>query len=164
MLLLESYDRFDDLVELDPTTGHMRWYSRHDNPDMAVLPICGAVSQLDGHMVFLYREADILHFRVDDTDIELTDDTRIELVRSNMNILTVLRNDVPLLRLKYKPYVADGTDKWRMYLNPFIKEEHFDFGLFVYNVVKDVDRRDRIYRSVERYGEKRESGYTPLVP
>jgi hypothetical protein len=146
MVLLESYDRFDDLVELEPTTGQVRWYSKRDNPNMATLPIQGAVSQLNGHMVFLYREADVLHFRVDDIDIELTEDTRIELIRGNTNVLTMLRGDAPIFRLEYKPYVADEIDKWRMYLNPFIEEEDFDFGLFVYNVLKDPRRRADIYR------------------
>jgi hypothetical protein len=146
MVLLESYERFDDLAELEPTTGELCWYSKRENPHMATLPIHGAISQMDGHRVFLYRETDVLHFRVDDIDIELTEDTRIELIRGNTNVLIVLRGDVPIFRLEYKPYVADEIDKWRMYLSPFVEEEHFDFGLFVCNVTQNACRRNAIYR------------------
>jgi len=101
---------------------------------------------MDSHAVFLYRQTDVLHFRVDDVDIELTEDTRIELIRGTANILTVLRDDAPIFRLEYKPYVADEIDEWRMYLNPFIEDEHFDFGLFVRNVTQNPHQRDVIYR------------------
>jgi hypothetical protein len=48
--------------------------------------------------------------------------------------------------LEYKPYVADEIDQWRMYMSPFIEEEHFDFGLFVWEVTQNADRRNAIYR------------------
>lgn len=146
MLLLQSMDRFDDLAELNTSTGQISWFSRRADPTAASRPVRGHIAQLQGRTLCLYREAGILHFRVDDIDIELTEDTCIELVRGKTNVLTVLRGDVPIFCLEYRPYMADETDKWRMYLDPFIEEEDFDFGLFVYNTVKDVDRRDRIYR------------------
>jgi hypothetical protein len=146
MILLESHDRFDELVELEPTTGQLRWYSKQDSPNMAARPIHGSFSQLDAHRVFLYRQTDVLHLRVDDTDVELTDDAHVELVRGDTNVLTVVRSDVPILCLEYKPYVADEIDRWRMYMSPFIEEEHFDFGLFVWEVTQNADRRSAIYR------------------
>lgn len=146
MVLLESYDRFDDLVELEPTTGNLRWFSERDSLSLATVPIHGAISLLDGHWVFLYRQSDTLHFRVDHVDIELTSDTRIELVRGATNILTILRGDAAIFRLEYVPYTADKIDEWRTYLNPFIEDEHFDFGLFVYNVMSNSAHRGRLYR------------------
>lgn len=145
MVLLESHDKFDDLVELEPTTGQLCWYSKRDNPNMAIRPIHGSFAQLDTHLVFLYRQAGVLHFRVDDTDIELTDDTCVELIRGETNVLIVKRDNVRLLYLVYKPYVTDEIDQWRMYMNPFIEEEHFDFGLFVWEVTQNTERRSTIY-------------------
>lgn len=146
MVLLESHDRYDDLVELEPITGQLCWYSRRDNPNIAVRPICGSFARLDTHLVLLYRQADMLHLRVDNTDTELTDDTCIELVRGETNVLMVVRDNVPILCLEYKPHVTDEIDQWRMYLNPFIEEEHLDFGLFVWEVVQNAERRSAIYR------------------
>jgi len=97
-------------------------------------------------MVLLYREGDVLHFKVDDMDIELTDNTHIELKRGEVNVLKVLRDDAPIFCLEYQPYVADEVDKWRMYFDPFIEEEHFDFGLFLRNLMKDANRRHGVYR------------------
>jgi hypothetical protein len=33
-----------------------------------------------------------------------------------------------------------------MYLNPFIEEEHLDFGLFACNMTEDIEKRGKIYR------------------
>jgi hypothetical protein len=141
MILLESYDRAGVLAELEPATGHIRW--RAEGGDH---PIHGAIASLDGHNVILYRDGDLLHFRVDDTDIMLTDDMQFELSRGVVNIITVSRGGHTIFRFAYKPYVPDKVDKWRMYLNPLIEEEHFDFGLFIYNITKNIENRRRVYR------------------
>ncbi len=146
MVLLESYDRFDDLVELEPNTGQLYWYSKRDNPNMAARPVHGSFARLDTHLVFFYRQADVLHLRVDDTDIQLTDDTGIELVRGETSTLMVVCGNVPIICLDYKSHVTDEIDQWRMYLNPFIEEEHLDFGLFVWEVMQNAEQRSIIYR------------------
>ena len=144
MVLLQSTDKFDDLAELEPTTGRLTWYSKHQTPALAFRPIRGHVARLDGHTLILYREATMLHLRIDDADFELTDDTYIELVRGNLNVLTVIRRGVVLFSWTYKPPVIEPP--LEMDPTPFVEEEHFDFGLFVYNVMRDACRRDRIYR------------------
>jgi hypothetical protein len=113
---------------------------------MAIRPIHGSFARLGTHLVFLYRQADVLHLRVDDSDIELTDDTCVELIRGETSVLIVIRDSVRLLCLEYKPYVTDEIDQWRMYMNPFIEDEHFDFGLFVWEVAQNAERRSAIYR------------------
>jgi len=95
-------------------------------------------------VLILYREADVLHLRLDDTDFELTDDTRIELSRGDVNVLTAVRGGTVLFSLKYQPPVIEPP--LEIDPTPFVEEEHFDFGLFVYNIMRDVDRRSRIYR------------------
>ncbi|HRI56356.1 MAG TPA: hypothetical protein PK170_04585 [Anaerolineae bacterium] len=145
MVLLESFDRFDDLIEFEPTTGQMVWLSKRENPALAFRPIQGVVSRLDGHLVILFRENHGLYLRVDDLRVELTNDARVELEIGSKNALFIVRNEVPLVRLEYEAYMADKTDQWRMYLDPFIQDDHFDFGLFLFNTLNDLQKRDAVY-------------------
>lgn len=145
MVLLESFDRFDDLIEFEPTTGQMVWLSKRENPAVAVRPIQGILSRLDGHLVILFRENHRLYLQVDDLRVELTNDARVELEIGSKNVLFIVRSELPLVRLEYEAYVADKTDQWRMYLDPFIQDDHIDFGLFLYNTLNDLQKRDAVY-------------------
>lgn len=49
-----------------------------------------------------------------------------------------------VLELEYRKPVIDPPLEHDP--TPFVEEEHFDFGLFVRNVVSDRTRRERIYR------------------
>lgn len=145
MILLESFDRFDDLIEFEPTTGQMVWLSKRESPTLAVRPIQGIVSRLDGHLVILFRENNVLYLWVDDLRVELTNDAHVELKVGSKNVLTIVRNELPIVRLEYEAYVADETDQWRMYLDPFVQHDHFDFGLFLFNALNDFQKRDAVY-------------------
>ena len=144
MILLQSVDKFDEVAVLDVTVGQLTWYSKQTVPDLASEPIRGHIAQLDGHTVILYREAEILRFRIDNDEFELTDNTRIELVRDDPHILTVYRNGEIAIKFAYTPPIIHPS--LEVDPTPFVEEEDFDFGLFVHNVVNDVDRRNRIYR------------------
>ena len=145
-MLLQSEQEHDDLVELEPTTGKCVRHSKRQNPALASCRIDGHFARLDGHFVSLYRQSGVLHFRIDDTDFELADDTYAEISRGEKrNVLRLLRNNVPLFAWEYAAPVIDDIDKLQMSIDPRIEEEHFDFGLLVKNVLSDPRRRHRIY-------------------
>ena len=84
-----------------------------------------------------------MHFRVDGTDFEITEETQVELARGDFNVLTLVRNGAVHFRWVYKPPIIEPP--LDMDPTPFVEEEDFDFGVFVYNVIKDTGRTDRIY-------------------
>lgn len=145
MILLESNDRFDDLAELNTSTGQVSWFSRRANLTAASRPVRGHIAKLHGRTLCLYREAGVLHFRVNNEDFELTEKTyvKLERIEDNVNRITVLRDGDEMFTWTYRrpviepPLEIDPT--------PFVEEEHFDFCLFVYNVAGDPSRRERIY-------------------
>jgi hypothetical protein len=149
MVLLESFDRFDDLIEFEPTTGQMVWLSKRQSPTLALRPIQGIVSRLDDHLIILFRENNVLYLWVDDLRVELTDDTHVELKVGSRNVLTIVRNEEPVVRLEYEAYVADETDQWRMYMDPFVRDEHLDFGLFLFKALCDLQKRDAVYQATQ---------------
>jgi hypothetical protein len=147
MVLLRSVDRFQDLAELDTDTGQISWFSRPRNCGES-LRIQGSIARLHNRVLCLYREEEMLHFRVDNKDIELTEETTIHLVSidENYNRIIVFCDDVSLLDWAYqRPEIEPSLD---CDLTPFVEEEQFDFCLFVYNVANDKSRRENIYAHV----------------
>jgi len=144
MLFLQCFDRFDDICELDLASGRFLRHSKREHPSFTSQLLQGSVSRLGEHLVSLYRHDDELYLRVDATDYELTDNTSVELHRGQNNVLTIRRQGTPILSIAYARSQLDPPIDTA--LTPFVEEEDFDFGLFVYTVVKDKGRKNRIYR------------------
>ena len=143
-VLLQSQDRYDDLIELDTASGQITWHSVKNEPHLREGTIDGHFSKLDGKMAALLRENGVLHFRVNQLDVELSDDTEaVWERRPGLHTLTLTRDGKRILRLAYSPPVIDPP--LEVDPTPFVEEEHFDFGLFVHNVLQDKGRRERIY-------------------
>lgn len=143
MLLLQSSDRFTEMMKLDPDTREVRFVSRGDvaEPDR----ISGAYARVGDRLACLYRSCDRLFFSLDGKAIELGEDTSAHFRRrGETRVLTVRREELTLIQWEYRlppldpPLEEDPT--------PFVEAEDFDFGLFVSNVVNDKARKDRIFR------------------
>jgi hypothetical protein len=146
ILLLQSHDRYNDLVELDTSTGHLVRHYRRDDPDLGRSLIQGHYCEMDGQMIFLYRQDDQLHLRINDSDMELGDDIQISFLKGvEKNTLILQRGRDHLLEWTYSsPTISPDLD---IDPTPFVEEEDHDFGLFVYNVLTNYSRKARIYRS-----------------
>jgi hypothetical protein len=143
-IVLHSMEQFDDLATMDVATGELTHYSRQTAPLLAARPIGGHFSSREQGFIALYRLHDVLHLRVDRTDVPLTGDVIVTLeTAGSRRTLRVLRGDNTIFELEYErpkidpPLEVDPT--------PFVEEEHFDFGLFVFNIMADPGRRKRIY-------------------
>jgi hypothetical protein len=145
MILLQSKDRFDSLAELDVTTGAVSWISRSGVGEVAWEEIYGSFSCLAGRLVMLYRLEGVLRLRIDELTFLLTGIHSLDrmLLGENMARLTLFEGDTSIFSMTYRrpevfpPLALDPT--------PFVEEEDFDFGLFLYNVLNDPGRRARIY-------------------
>lgn len=145
MILLQSYDRYDDLLELDFVTGAIRFLSRAKEPQLASETIRGMYSTLCSDVVLLYRRNDRLFLRARGQDIEVDDTTAFVLKRAfPQSRLTVVRGGNALFQWDYEtpipvPPLADDP-------TPFVEEEDFDFGLFLSHVTADPDRKTRLFQ------------------
>ncbi len=146
MLQLESFDNINEVVEFDPMTGQIQWHPRQANAQVAPRITQGIVSRIDKHVIMLYRLGENLHLRVDNFDVELTQEVQIHLSRGEFNVLNIIKDGKTIFQFEYQAYQPDEIDQWRMYLDPFIEKEHLDFGEFIANVAKDIKQRDRAYR------------------
>jgi hypothetical protein len=144
-LLLQSKDRFDQVALLDTSTGQISWLQKSEVYTEPPLPIKGHIAQLRGRTLCLYREAGSLYFKVDSEVFELTEDTEVEFVHmeNDLNRITIFRKGVVLFTWTYERPIIHPPLKYD--ITPFVKEEDFDFCLFVSNVVSSSERRDRIY-------------------
>jgi hypothetical protein len=147
MVLLQSLDEFDEVALLDSDTTRISRLSKRAHPELSIQSVRGHFADLDDHQLYFYRGVDEkLHIRVDDTDVLLADDARATLVRQDArtNQFQVSHGGLDAIDLTYRRPVVDPP--LELDPTPFISEEDFDICLFIYNVMMDEARRERIYR------------------
>ena len=145
MIVLQSMDRFDSMAVLDSDTGQISWFSRSKPSTLPSGSVRGGIVELQQRTLCLYRREGALHFRVDDEDFALTEETSVSLVHVNetTNTIMLFRGEDLLFAWTYQRPVIDPPLRYDP--TPFVEEEDFDFCLFVYNVANDPGRKARIY-------------------
>jgi len=144
VLILESNDRFDDIAELDTATGRITWYSRRKHREIDTTAIDGHIAVVDGYPVCLYRLDGELNLRIGAVTVELMDDASVRLTGEGIRVLSIRRRGVECCKWSYaRPVIDPPLSKDTTF---GVEEEHFDFGLFVRNVMADPARRERMYR------------------
>lgn len=140
MLLLQSKDLFDEMAYFDPLTREIRSFRRSDSEENIPMKTDGVFSWVDGHFMTLFRYAGKPMFFVDEYEIELTDDTIVD-VRGpfTSRTLTIKRSGSELLKLNYS--LSQGKGTVPSDTTPFVEDEDFDFGLFVHNISRSVERK-----------------------
>jgi hypothetical protein len=144
-ILLQSSDNYNDLARYNPETGEIVNLSRLSAPSTNLVPIVGPFSIVQGSLLMLYRHLGELHLRIDDDDFEIRDENQTVLtnIQDNVYEFVLLKDDTELYKWRYvlpaidPPLSLDPT--------PFVEEEHFNFCLFVHNILTDPERRKRIY-------------------
>ena len=139
-MILASNDKFDELAEFDPRTAAIQFWSRKQRPELAA-SIIGTFSRVNGKMVALYRIEGTLHLWIGDQDLELADDVSSELHDEGKDReFRLRRGSDTLVTVTYRhpePEIPLNIDP-----TPGVEEEHFDFLLYVHNVLTNPDRRD----------------------
>jgi len=142
-------EKFDDLIEYDPVTSKKRKISKKVQPAYIGQAIQGSFSELGKHLVFLFRIDETLHLVIDNEHIVLDNNIRIIRVSDKSDetitfmIIDIFSNET-IIEIKYqKPNIYPALE---FDPTPFVDEEDFDYGLFLSNVLNDVDRRNRVYR------------------
>ena len=138
LIMLRSATRFKDVYGLDVRSGAFHKYARQAISE----PLQGWAAELDGDFVALYPLAGRLRFRLNQQDIDIGPSTAADFQRGETHRLSLRNADGQGLSWEYAPPVIDPP--LAIDPTPFVEEEHFDFGLFVYNVLTEPGRRDRI--------------------
>ncbi len=141
MILLLSKNRYDKLAFLDFETGDLEFRSRDNEFDPPINSIQGVFSKMGRHILCLYRYKDALYFRANEKNVELTAESKVllENLCCRRRRLTVKQKGGKVCQITYfRPIslIPPSLDP-----TPYVEEEDFDFGLFVYNVANDPERR-----------------------
>jgi hypothetical protein len=138
MTLLQSKDRFNDVYEIDLATGSYCIHDRHT----ITSPLHGFAAILDGYLVALYRHEGQLHVRINRQDLLLDETTTATLNRAQTHHLMIENRAGQSLNWEYTPPRIDPPLEDD--LSACVEEEDFDFGIFVYNIINQPGRRNRI--------------------
>lgn len=141
-MILVSFDDFDQLAEFDPSMVMVQLWSRQRHPELEAL-VLGSFSRVNEQLVCLYRTGEILNLRIGDQEFQLTHDISSELeCNSDTREFQLRRGPNTLSTITYSP----AEPLMPLHLDPtsFVEEEHFDYLLFVHNVLTQPGRRHRI--------------------
>jgi hypothetical protein len=145
-LLIQSMQVYDSVLLIGPGTGDVVLCSKKERPALEYLPVRGHYVDYDGCIAMLYRKDDALRFRVRDGEYVWTEDSEISLERGKVSVLRLWRPNATGMFWDYAPPQLDKYDVAITAMNPLSEGGDFDFGLFVYNVLTDPERRELIYR------------------
>lgn len=140
MLWLQSKDRFQDVAELDETTGDWRLVRRTTEgeiiPDLSNMD--GAFSMLSDMFCALFCSHGELFVRIGETQVRLSDDIQLMVDGPpEKRCLSLVVSGREHARLEYalasQPIEGDPT--------AFIENEDFDFGVFLSNIAHNPNRQ-----------------------
>ena len=137
---LQSSNRFDEIVKLEPATGRIDRQSKSNDSSLRHERIAGRCAEVGSRFLALFVDKGHLCFQVDSKQIHIDPGTRVELVRGNeQNLFRLIEDGRSILELEYAPPKLDPP--LELDPTPFVSEEDFDFLLFVFNVLGDPERR-----------------------
>jgi hypothetical protein len=142
MLILQSNEKYDDFLKLDPDSGFSELGSRKAGQVPAGTPINGHFVESDGSYVCFYRCNDQLIFRVGKEAFVIPENATASL--QDEDTRTTLRILVDNAEICHWTYIKPDKD-FIDYLR-YMEEEDSDFGSFVHNVINDKARQRRMYR------------------
>jgi hypothetical protein len=149
-MLVESHDRFMMIGEFDPESGALREVTRDDAPpELLAQPVRGHYASLDGTRAVLYRSGGKLWLQLDGKARPLAPGGRNVhwSRRGDSSQLILLDNGDVIAAAEYHPRLVGPP--LRDDPTPFVEDEDWDFGLFVQNVLMNLDRARRIYTDSE---------------
>jgi hypothetical protein len=145
---LQRQDRFADCILIGPAETDIRHVTRPDSePLLTSLPWVGWFGAVGRHTAMLYRFNSVLRFRLDDQPPVNLDDVTTSWVLKGRHVrFKISSTQGPLLDIRYRP--SDEFGKLEDDPTPFVEAEHFDFFLFVHNVLTTPGRRERLLEAL----------------
>ncbi|KRF27660.1 hypothetical protein [Paenibacillus sp. Soil787] len=141
-LLLENGQVWKEMMMFDPDTGEKNIIARPE-PNVKIQ---GHYEQTNGYLILLYKKDNKLYFQADDEKICLSDtNCKITLVREDHhNHFSILQNENIVFTVTYTSWQYDELNLVDPSFNDDMEESQ-DIYLFMYNLMQDKERQQRIY-------------------
>jgi hypothetical protein len=139
MLWLQSNAKFDEIAEFNPDNMALNKLSKRMLGSSVPAKLDGFFSDFGTGWLALYKKDGKLIFASNGKAFILNDNTIVNVSGStNQRQLDVVRSGEVIYSTSY---LLDDTATFHGDLTSFIEDEDFDFGLFVSNISKSLDRK-----------------------
>lgn len=139
-MLVQCFDRYDVIADFDTVTGLVAPRSRPTS--VAVWDTDGWYASLDGASVVFYRHGGELKVRINSTIFHLDRSASIAWARHSGRSILQVQDASSVVVLSYAAGVPLGSladDP-----TPFVEDEDWDLGLFMFNVLSDPQRAELV--------------------
>ena len=140
VLWLQSLDEYNMLATLDRTSGNVHKYSRQHGhfDEYTTNAMSGSFSDANGQFMALYNSHGQLFFWLMGKEYLLDNSTIVDVYGKGVKRhLSIIKNGNVIAACDYYP----SPDAISGDTTSFIYDEDFDYGLFVSNVYKSIDRK-----------------------
>ncbi|MCP4306108.1 MAG: hypothetical protein GY788_14760 [bacterium] len=144
-----SHERYAEVADFDPESGDLTIHERSSAPNLDE-PVRGRYADLLDTLVVVFRSTEgELRLKVGATTIPMDDATTVLWTRraEDTVLLAIRRPGSVSMDLHYG--ISDGLLLFEQEQShvptPMAEAENFDFGLFLANLARDPERRNRIY-------------------
>ncbi|SFT04883.1 hypothetical protein [Marininema halotolerans] len=141
LIVLQNRDLWLEMMLLNTKTFETEIIKRRDN-----VKIRGHNAILKGNLLMLYRKRGRLYLNVNDKELCLEDNVNLLYMRRQDGDIqvSIQKDGETVFLIRYPSFRNDPVNQADFDFNSD-KEEHYDFFLFVYNVMNDPERKGFIY-------------------
>jgi len=143
-IILQSQDNFNEIAFLDLASGTVSIAQKTERK----LKTNGYYNVHEGHVVGFFRLDENLYFVFDKQIIQFqeNDNVFIESLPNSRCLFSIQRGQENIFTWEYECRQIMPPISAFQIVNPMISEEDFDIFTFIYNVVNNKDRKERIFR------------------
>jgi hypothetical protein len=145
---VHCHDRHAEVADYSPGDHALKTYRRANAPHRDA-PLRGHYSTLNHRLAVLYREDDVLKLYLEGAGVTVLGEgvtAAWQLVTRNKARLSLSTPAIPDAPIEVV-YRSDYNQITSLIATtPNASREDWDFGLFVSNVLKDDERREKLYR------------------
>ncbi len=136
-MILQDHKAFANVAEFDAATNHIRWRRREPGEPFR---ISGWIGDVGHKQVLLFKNEGRLFLRVGGDDLPV-DEISAELLKiDHRRHLKIRRAGAVVFDVEYaKPVISPPIND---VLSPGEDEESYDYGLMLYNILSDPERRN----------------------
>lgn len=139
-ILMRSHSKYRDMAVLRWPHLEITYFTVSTPDGNAPGPVCGHYSVVDGFIVALFCHAGRLYLLHGQRLLTIDENARSRVHRDGPNVNLRISGDSFTLELsqEYVPMIEND-------FTPFVEVEHFNFLVFLHNVLSDRQRQHRMF-------------------
>jgi hypothetical protein len=148
-MILQSFERFDEIGELLPGGNVLNVFSR-SNLDGESIVLAGYYGRLGRKRVMFWWDGEVFNIHADNIHSSLSPERKASWRLDGQRASVVILPTSPVTEIRYR--INHKRNNIQVDATPNSSDEDWDFGLFICNIINSPERRARLCSGSLRHG------------